>query len=115
VTPVEKLAIQLSRVYFDGDPGPWMTLSLDTRVMLRRLARHVLRRERAAVRRARGRTVAWAIGSPVYEYAGQKDTRAIGYDWSFFEEPVNVRMTQAMGKRVARVVAVPRKGGRRAK
>lgn len=109
MTPVEKLAIQLSRVYFDGDPGPWMTLSLDTRVMLRRLARHVLRRERAAVRRAKGRTIGWIVtnsdGHLFDEFLSKTE------DGARAEREDEIKYGDTL---LARVVAVPkRKGGRR--
>lgn len=98
----KRLAEELKRVVLGSDEDSFAVL-----------ARHVLRRERAAVRRARGRTIGWVILRPECDESGEDCYWEI--KGGLLDEPVNVRMTRLMGNEVARVVAVPkpRKGAKR--
>lgn len=116
MTAEERLARELFRQWMQaafGNDGNWKAVGVSVERAWLALARHVLRRERAAVRRARGRTIGWVILRPECDESGEDCYWEI--KGGLLDEPVNVRMTRLMGNEVARVVAVPkpRKGGRK--
>lgn len=108
MTQVERLAQELAEIHYGSDD--WSEFTAVARETWLALARHVLRRERAAVRRARGNVIGWTCLSE----PDRGGDRHFVLRWAVTrKDAVGMSREEKKFPLLARVVAVPRKGGRK--